>query len=91
MIRFADFRCIKCGEITEDLALGEDSYECECGGLLERIFTINKDVQMLPHWNEHMGHEPVYIEDRQMFKKECKKRGLGEITLKKPKNIQYYI
>jgi len=90
MIRFADFRCEKCGEITEDLPLGEDEYFCECGGELKRIFSLNKEVQMLPHYCEHMSHEGVFIEDRQHFKRELKKRGLEEKVLKKPKNTLYF-
>lgn len=90
MIRIADFRCNSCGKVKEDLIVDGKEYKCNCGGTLERMFTIAKRMQMLPHVCEHMGHEPVYIEDREHFDKELKKRGLYGVPLKKPKNIQYF-
>ena len=89
MIKIVDKRCNECEKVYQDI-IDEDFNKCECGGKLERLFTLNKDMQMLGHWNEHMGHTPVYINDREHFKKEIKKRGLEEVQLKKPKNIQYY-
>ena len=92
MIRLADFKCNKCGNIEVDLILETDKeYKCKCGGILERMFTMRKEMQMLPHINEHMGNEPVYIEDYQQFKKELKKRGLHGVPLKKQKNTMYFI
>ncbi len=91
MVKIADYRCNKCGEIAEDLYLDNDiKYECKCGGIMERMYGIRKEMQMLPHLNEHMSHEGVYIEDYQHFKKELKKRGLEGIGLKKPKNVMYF-
>lgn len=89
MIKIVDKRCSQCDKVYYDV-IDDDMVLCNCGGQLMRMFSLHKDVQMLPHWNEHMGHEPVFIEDRQMFKKECKKRGLAETTLKKPKNTLYF-
>lgn len=64
-------------------------YKCSCGGKMERLFTMRKEMQMLPHWNEHIDHTPVYIEDYGHFKKELKKRGLVGVGLKKPKGKIY--
>ncbi len=91
MIRLADFKCGKCGKITEDLLLEDDKeYICECSGKMERLFTMRKEMQMLPHFNEHLSHEGVYIEDYGHFKKELKKRGLDGVPLKKQKNTMYF-
>ena len=90
MIKIVDKRCSKCDKVYQDVIDDED-LKCECGGKLQRLFSLHKDVQMLPHWNEHMGHEPVYINDREHFKKELKKRNLSEVSLKKPKKTMYFI
>lgn len=92
MIKLSDYKCDSCGEIAEDLVVEEDdkTYKCHCGGIVKRIYGTNKRMQMLPHWNEHLGHEPVYIEDREHFDKELKKRGLGAISLKKSKERKYF-
>lgn len=89
MIKIVDKRCDLCNRVYENV-LNDTDNVCKCGGNLQRLFSYNKKVQMLPHWQEHMGNEPVYIEDRQHFDKECKKRGLDTKPLKKPKNTMYF-
>lgn len=88
-MQLVDYRCDRCGEIVEDLEAGQE-FKCNCGGILKRLFTVRKEMQMLPHLNEHLGHEPVYITDYGHFKKELKKRGLYGIPLKKSKGKKYF-
>jgi len=89
VIKIVDKRCSVCEKTYYDV-IDDEEILCSCGGQLQRMFSLHKDVQMLPHWEEHMGHEPVWIEDRQHFKKELKKRGLDEVPLKKPKGTLYF-
>ena len=90
MIKIVDKRCDLCNKIYENVDDNTDTI-CECGGELKRLFGYNKPMQMLPHWEENMGHEPVWIEDREHYNKEAKKRGLYQVPLKKPKKVQYFI
>jgi len=90
MVKIADFKCDSCGEIIEDLIVEDKIYKCHCGGTFKRMFTVGKRMQMLPHINEHLGHEPVYINDREHFDKELKKRGLHAVPLKKSRNRKYF-
>ena len=89
MIKIVDKRCSECDKVYYDV-IDDEAITCSCGGQLKRMFSLHKEVQMLPHYNEHMSHEGVYIEDRQHFKKELKKRGLSEVVLKKNKNTLYF-
>jgi len=91
MIKLADFKCEKCGNVKPDLFMDE-KHVCECGGELKRMYGCRKEMQMLPHWYEHFGHEPVYVEDYAQFKKEAKKRGLEPVPLKNHlgKKRQYF-
>jgi DNA-directed RNA polymerase subunit RPC12/RpoP len=82
MIKIADFKCEKCSKVIENLEIDEE-HKCDCGGNLLRIFGLRKEMQMLPHWDEHMDHDPVWIEDYGHYKKEMKKRGYEGVSLKK--------
>ena len=90
MIKIVDKRCSQCEKVYYDV-IDDDAISCpNCGGQLMRMFSLHKEVQMLPHFNEHFSHEGIYIEDRQHFKRELKKHGLAEKVLKKPKNTLYF-
>jgi predicted nucleic acid-binding Zn-ribbon protein len=90
VIKIVDKRCSQCEKVYYDVIDDDMSVCTACGGQLQRMYSMHKEVQMLPHWCEHMAHEPVFIHDRQHFKKELKKRGLDEVPLKKPKGTLYF-
>lgn len=90
MIKIVDKRCDLCNRVYENVLDDADNV-CKCGGNLQRLFSYNKRMQMLPHWAEHFTHEPVYVEDREDFDKKCKKYGVYARSLKKPKTRQYFI
>ncbi len=81
MIRLADFKCNHCGAVVYDVFLDEaDTAKCKCGsGNLARIFGFDKYKEFQVGYYENFEHKPIYIESRQQFKDECKKRGLERV------------
>lgn len=90
MVKIVDKRCSQCEKVYYDVIDDDMSVCTACGGQLQRMYSMRKEMQMLPHFNEHLSHEGVYIEDYQHFKRELKKRGLDGVPLKKQKNIMYF-
>jgi predicted nucleic acid-binding Zn-ribbon protein len=90
VIKIVDKRCGQCEKVYYDVIDDEMSVCVSCGGQLQRMYSMRKEMQMLPHFNEHLSHEGVYIEDYQHFKRELKKRGLDGVPLKKPKGTLYF-
>ena len=71
-----DKKCENCEFVKEDLFAGEDDICPKCGTKLKRIFGYKKYKEFIPAWFEHFDHEPIFIDSREQFKAECKKRNL---------------
>lgn len=77
----ADFKCKKCGEIIEDVFLDEaDKLQCKCKSKdITRIYGFDKYKEFEVGYYENFEHKPIYIESREQFKRECKKRNLERV------------
>lgn len=78
-----DYFCPVCGKKDGQWAsIGQEALACDaCGSVMTRLFTpptsIIPDIE--PHFDEHMGHEPVLVTSRQHKKALLRERGLVEI------------
>ena len=76
-----DYICPTCGNTKEEVrTISSRNLQCiccKCGIDMNRkeVYTLSKDW-FRPHWNENLGIDPVYVESKTQYKKECKKRGL---------------
>ena len=77
----ADYICGNCGRVLEDIFIDEaDNTECVCNSKkLKRIFSFSKYKEFEAGFYENFEHKPIYIESKEQFKKECKKRGLERV------------
>lgn len=64
---FEEFRHI---EDREDMACPK------CGTKAKLLISRTKDDWFRPHWNEHLTHEPVFVESKGHYKQLCKKYGV---------------
>jgi len=77
-MKFADFKCEKCGKLYEDLELYKE-HKCKCGQNLKRIYSYNNFPEFIPDFYENFEHNAIWIESRKQFKNECKKRNLERV------------
>jgi len=76
-----DYFCPICDNVQEEVrTIADRNNLCvcyECGSHMKRneVYHIARDW-FRPHWNENLDTDPVYVESKSQYKKECKKRGL---------------
>lgn len=77
-MQLADFKCLKCGQLQEDLPIG-GTYNCSCGNTMKRVFGFLKPPEFIPGYYENFEDKPIYIESKEEFKREAKKRNLEQV------------
>lgn len=73
-----EYRCLNCHrEFVRVVPMKDrDGQTCECGGEVERLFSLINTPTFKPQWDENLGPGKVFIESEKQFKRELKKRGL---------------
>jgi hypothetical protein len=74
-IKIVDYRCDSCSEITTD-AFEDDDICPICGEKMNRLYGFRKYQEYPAGYYENFDNKPLYINDREHFYKEAKKRGL---------------
>lgn len=65
---FEEFNCIE--ERDKALCPYCQSYSTQL------LITCNKRDFFRAHWNEHLDHNPIYVESKEHYKKLCKEKGV---------------
>jgi hypothetical protein len=76
-MKLVDKKCDKCSKVFEDLF--DDDVKCACGGSLIRLYRSTRIEIFKPGYYENFELEPIYIDTKKQFQKECDKRGLVRV------------
>lgn len=49
-----EYRCKDCGQVL-DTNIRQDAISCGCGGLLRRVWSVNRKRGLEPHFNHALG------------------------------------
>lgn len=72
-----DVKCENCEKVKEIFKKIDDPLsKCECGGELRILLNAKGRDWFQPHWNENLDDKPIFVESKQQYREECKKRGL---------------
>lgn len=74
-----DYKCTVCDHEFEEFRHVEDRLDMtcpKCQSIAKQLISRTKDDWFRPHWNEHITHEPVYVESKRHYKELCKKHGV---------------
>ena len=77
-----DYICTKCGKVSDVWAtMDERTKRCpKCKRKMSRLIARSNIItDLIPHVDENMGHEPVYVKSRQHKKQLLKEKGLVAI------------
>lgn len=77
-MKLVDKKCKSCGKVYKDL-FDDEKNKCECGSILVRIFSFTRIKSFQEGYYENFEYEPIYIESKKQFQKECDKRGLVRV------------
>jgi hypothetical protein len=77
-MKLIDKRCNNCKKVFTDL-FDDDSRKCDCGGVLERLYSSPRLEIFQAGYYENFEFEPIYIETKKQFNQELKKRGLVRV------------
>lgn len=76
--QMVDKKCPTCKAVVE-LAYKDEVTKCsKCGTTMERIFGNGVAPEFRPQWFDGFEAEPIFIESREQFVKECESRGLTQ-------------
>jgi hypothetical protein len=77
-MKLVDKKCKTCGKVYAD-KFDDEKDVCECGSALFRIFSFTRIKPFQEGFYENFENEPIYIENKKQFQKECDKRGLVRV------------